>query len=495
MKTVLAEWHGQASLEDARRIREALAVVLEKYHVRQAQDFLLAAAELIVNLSRYPVPKPEHICVRFARDTYFWWLEVLDDGATFTDFNQKVDAAAPLEAAESGMGLKLLARRFDDVTYLPACYRDDRRNLMSLRQPIHDVPPLKKVLVVDDDPVWRAVLQGYLEQQYDVSLASSAEMGLDLIQREKPELVVCDLSMPEYDGSALFEWMSHIPHAATTAFIFLSGCEDKALIEQALSRPIDDFIRKPVDKSLLLQTMARVIARRRHMMSQLQRQVEEKITLGLHPALPGNIGDFACALRTALPEAGGGDLVLLRNQVIVFADLMGHGIQAKGFAYALAGYLRGLLAASCSAQVNIAAMLEQVAREFDDDPVLQQTLATLIAVELKDDGRISMVNAGQPHPCLIRANEVCDIPVEGPLPGLMVDGYRPVDMQLERGDRVLFYSDGFVDSAEEIDAELMDCLQQSAALPLDEAADSLIQFRRDRGRVDDDITLILLERC
>jgi len=101
MKTVLAEWHGQASLEDARRIREALTVVLEKYHVRQAQDFLLAAAELIVNLSRYPVPKPEHICVRFARDTYFWWLEVLDDGATFTDFNQKVDAAAPLEIIDT----------------------------------------------------------------------------------------------------------------------------------------------------------------------------------------------------------------------------------------------------------------------------------------------------------------------------------------------------------------------------------------------------------
>jgi len=140
-------------------------------------------------------------------------------------------------------------------------------------------------------------------------------------------------------------------------------------------------------------------------------------------------------------------------------------------------------------------MLEQVAREFDDDPVLQQTLATLIAVELKDDGRISMVNAGQPHPCLIRANEVCDIPVEGPLPGLMIDGYRPVDMQLDSGDRVLFYSDGFVDSAEEIDAELMDCLQQSAALSLGEAADSLIQCRRDRGGVDDDITLILLERC
>lgn len=493
MKTLLAEWHGQPKLEDARRIREALAEVLEKQRVCQANDFLLAASELIVNLSRYPDPKPAKLCLRFSRDDYFWWLELLDDGPSFSNFSQQIHHPDLLEAAENGMGLKLLASYFDDISYVPACYREDSMNLMLLRQPLTRGPQLQRVLVVDDDPVWRAVLSGYLAGQYQVVVADSVMQAFQLILEDKPDLVICDLNMPEHDGSVLFDWISHIPQVATTAFIYLSGCEDKALIESAVSRPIDDFLHKPVNKNLLLQTLARVLLRRQHLTDQIQREVDQKITLGLHPSLPDSIGSYRCALRTLVPEAGGGDLVLLRNSLLIFADLMGHGVQAKGFVFALAGYLRGLCAAAAGQQPDVALLLEQISRGFDDDPVLQETLATIIALQLEDD-RIRVANAGQPQPVLIRDGTLSRIPVDGPLPGLLVDTYQTLEIEMQVGDRLFLFSDGYLDAADVMPDAMVKALEQAAALPLGAAADFLMQATLNTAMPKDDLTLILLEK-
>ncbi|MCO4759682.1 MAG: SpoIIE family protein phosphatase [Oceanospirillaceae bacterium] len=495
MKTLLAEWHGKPQLEDARRIREALVDVLAKHGVEQANDFLLAASELIVNLTRYPNPKPNRLCLRFSRDEYFWWLELLDDGPSFSNFSQQINHPDLLEAAESGMGLKLLASHFDDISYVPACYREDGMNVMLLRQPVSKGLQLKRVLIVDDDPVWRAVLSGYLDGHYQVIVADSATQAFQLILQDKPDLVICDLKMPEHDGSVLFDWISHIPQVATTAFIYLSGCEDATLIENAVSRPIDDFLHKPVNKAELLQTLARVLLRRQHLTDQIQREVDQKITLGLHPSLPDTIGPFSCALRTVAPESGGGDLVLLRDSLLIFADLMGHGVQAKGFVFALAGYLRGLCGATARQQPDVAELLAQVAQGFDDDPVLQETLATITALELGAGGTVRIANAGQPQPVLIRGGEVTRIPVDGPLPGLLVDSYQALELELLSGDRLILFSDGYLDAAECMPDMMIKQLQYSATLPLGAAADFLMQETLNRSMPQDDLTLILLEKA
>lgn len=493
MKSLLAEWHGQPTLEEARRVRQALSDILEEHHVPKADSFLLAVAELIVNLTRYPEPRPSELCARFSKDDYYWNLELLDNGPSFNNFSQQIHDPQSVEAAESGMGLKLLASQFHELSYVPACYRDDNLNLMLLRQPINDVVEVQRVLVVDDDPVWRAVLNGYLSDQYQVIACSSVEEAFQQILEDKPVLVICDLQMPGHDGSVLFDWISHIPQVATTAFIYLSGSEDQKLISNAVSRPIDDFLRKPINKSELLQTLERALLRRKHLSDQIHRDVEDKITLGLHPSLPDTVGGMRCALRTVAPESGGGDLVLLRHSTLVFADLMGHGVQAKGFAFALAGYLRGLLAASATNHTDVALLLQQIAEAFNDDPVLSETLATIIALEFFDDGTLHIANAGQPQPILMRNGEVSCIPVDGPLLGLLVEQYRSQPLKLESGDRLLLFSDGFLDAGESISAELQNQLKHSASLPLSAAADYLLQVKLGRALPDDDMTIILLE--
>lgn len=500
MQRTLAQWHFTPDLIEARRLRLALDRVLQEHQVEHADDFLLACAELVVNLSRYPQPKPEHAELRFSRDEYFWQLELLDDGPSFSNFSQQLSCTEPLTAAEGGMGLKLLAASFDEFFYIPACYREDARNLMLLRQRIDTGRQLPQtLLLVDDDAAFQAVTAAYLTPQYRVIQAADVKQAFQLMLLHKPDLVVCDLSMPESDGPVLYDMIRHIPEVATTAFIYLSGCADEVLIERALSRPIDDFLHKPVTRQQLLESVSRALMRRQHLAEQIQRELEQKITLGLHPSLPGSIGGYRCALRTRLPEAGGGDLVLLKDSHLIFADLMGHGITAKGYVYALAGYMRGLCAAGLSLGMGVASLLEMVSRGFDEDPVLRETLATIMAVRLGDHGCITLANAGHPQPVLCRAGEVQRITVDGPLPGLLLDGYKEQSLQLLSGDRILLFSDGYLDAAESLSRTLEQQIIESCSMPLESAADYLMQYRPqlhncpEQEESVDDVTLIVLE--
>jgi CheY-like chemotaxis protein len=525
MQKTLVQWHFTPSLEAARKLREKLAQVLDTSievqgtmrKIAAKDPFLLACAELIVNLSRYPIPPPKTAQLRFSYDEYYWQLEILDDGPSFNNFSQQLSSTEPLIAAESGMGLKLLAASFDEFFYIPACYRQDAQNVMLLRQRVDQTKAAPKtLLLVDDDVVFRAVINAYLKDDYRIVQASNVNEAFELLLLHKPDLVICDLNMPGADGSILYEMIRPIPDVATTAFVYLSGSTDQQLIARALSRPIDDFMAKPVSKEQLQACVSRVLMRSHYLAQQLQHEFEQKITLGLHPSLPATIGEYHCALRTQLPEAGGGDLVLVHNKHLIFADLMGHGIGAKAFVYALAGYIRGLCAAgldlqdgAIGADKGCARLLKMVSRGFNQDPVLSETLATLLTLELSDDGVVTFANAGHPQPILCSKDaqsselKIQAVTVDGPLLGLQLDGYSEQQVQLNEGDRILLFSDGFLDATQALPTELVQKIQLSYEMPLESAADYLLQPLQSSvsACVDapinisdvDDVTLIVLQ--
>lgn len=502
MNKLLAQWHLQPELSEARRIREKLAVVLAQHQVPEADAFLLACAELIVNLHNYPEPKPSSVRLSFFSDEYSWWLELLDNGPSFNDFSRLINDPDPVAAAESGMGLKLLAHYFSEISYIPACYRDDACNQMLLRQPLtKELTEKPIILIVDDDPSYRALVSAYLSSEYQVIESENVRQGFDAVLRYKPELVICDIKMPESDGPVLFEQISHIPDVSDTAFIYLSGCNDPDLIAQAVSRPIDDFLEKPVTKAKLFDRVQRVLHRRQHLSKQIRRELEEKVTLGLKPSLSDPISGFKAEVRTLCPEAGGGDLLQQypksNSSLLLLADLMGHGLGAKGYAYALAGYLRGLCAALSLQKGDLDKLFKRLSSSFNSDTVLKETLTTIIALQIEDDGDIHILNAGQPYPIIINQQGAQQVTVNGPLLGLTLiedTEYLPYTFRLLPGERLLIFSDGFNDAAEPIAQELLETINDSLNLPLSAAADLILQQRLRVGDMDDDLTFILLEK-
>lgn len=84
---------------------------------------------------------------------------------------------------------------------------------------------MKKILVIDDDPAVLEFLRAKLGSRHEVVCASSSEGILGLVRRERPDLIVCDVELPDMDGgdisAELFadDELRHIPLLFLTALI------------------------------------------------------------------------------------------------------------------------------------------------------------------------------------------------------------------------------------------------------------------------------------
>jgi hypothetical protein len=116
-----------------------------------------------------------------------------------------------------------------------------------------------------------------------------------------------------------------------------------------------------------------------------------------------------------------------------------------------------------------------------------------MAVSFSSDGKVCIANAGHPFPILITNNDVKQISVDGPLPGLGLANYEEHCLTLDDKERLLIFSDGFLDAGEPISTELTQTLKHSMTLPISAAGDYLLQWRLNEGIVADDLTLMLLE--
>jgi DNA-binding response OmpR family regulator len=116
------------------------------------------------------------------------------------------------------------------------------------RVPTHEARD-KSVLVVDDDPNIRSLLQQELtEAGYKVRLAEDGRKALTLIREETPGLVILDVMMPEMNGFDVAAVLKNDPVTMDIPIIILSILEDK---ERGFRLGVDRYLTKPIDTASL----------------------------------------------------------------------------------------------------------------------------------------------------------------------------------------------------------------------------------------------------
>ncbi len=111
---------------------------------------------------------------------------------------------------------------------------------------------MKKILVVEDVDINRDLIMQILEEEYEVLGAANGREGIELAQKENPDLIIMDLSLPEVDGWEATkrlkadEATKHIPIIALSAHA-MSSDEDKAKMVGC-----DDYLSKPLSEDLLM---------------------------------------------------------------------------------------------------------------------------------------------------------------------------------------------------------------------------------------------------
>jgi CheY-like chemotaxis protein len=143
-------------------------------------------------------------------------------------------------------------------TAIEAVVAEARRVLLEARTTHRKLP---RVLYVEDSAQNRDVVRRYLQGLFEVIEAEDGEHGLERAQRDAPELVLMDLSLPRLDGWEATRRLkagpaAHVPVIALTAH---AGREDQA---RARAAGCDGYLTKPVERDQLIKTIHEQLGRR-----------------------------------------------------------------------------------------------------------------------------------------------------------------------------------------------------------------------------------------
>jgi DNA-binding NarL/FixJ family response regulator len=122
---------------------------------------------------------------------------------------------------------------------------------------------MNKILIIEDQPQMRRNLAFMLEmEKFAVLTAENGRQGLELARQHAPDLVICDVMMPELDGYAVLQALRAEAATATVPFIFLTAKGDKPDVRQGMNLGADDYLTKPVERGDLLAAVQTRLARR-----------------------------------------------------------------------------------------------------------------------------------------------------------------------------------------------------------------------------------------
>ena len=410
-----------------------------------------------------------------------------------------------------------------------------------------DVSPvsgsIRRVLVVDDSRLQRRILVASLKKWgFEVVEAESGEQAMEMCQQELPDLILSDWMMPGMTGIEFCRAFRESSGDGYSYFILLTSKSEKNEVAEGLDAGADDFLTKPVSSDELrarisagerILRMQRELFEKNRIVSETLDELQSvydaidkdlmqarKIQESLVPELSKDFGSSSVSLLLKPCGHIGGDLVGMFspgvNRLGFYSiDVSGHGITSAMMTARLGGYLSSTYFdqnVGMEKKFNrfyalrppeeVAGLLN--ARLIADTGIEEYFTMAYCIADLRT-GLVKMVQAGHPHPLLLRKDGSMEFIGQGGVPvGLVPDiGYSQEEFQMELGDRLLLYSDGFTEAHLE-DGTMLDsdglielvkkCKSgQSGQEFLDDLYWNLTQVMGKESGLEDDISATLFE--
>ena len=134
---------------------------------------------------------------------------------------------------------------------------------------------MKKILVIEDNETIRENTAEILElANYSVETAENGKIGIERALQNKPDLIVCDIMMPELDGYGVLNIVQHNPSLSNTAFIFLTAKAEGGDFRKGMGLGADDYITKPFSGTDLLNSVESRLRKAEAVMQQTASGIE-----------------------------------------------------------------------------------------------------------------------------------------------------------------------------------------------------------------------------
>ena len=178
---------------------------------------------------------------------------------------------------------------------------------------------MAKIVVIEDEMQIRLNLQMMLKAEgHDVTQAANGREGLARIAAGRPDLVLCDVMMPELDGFGVIEALRADPATADVPFVFLTALDDRASMRRGMNLGADDFLNKPFTRDELLDAVKTRLAKHQRtvdvLASRIVSQPEE-----MHARFRGRATGMADAPMDDTLAAGATGKMI--NGTVLFSDI------------------------------------------------------------------------------------------------------------------------------------------------------------------------------
>lgn len=115
---------------------------------------------------------------------------------------------------------------------------------------------MKRILVIEDEPEMRRNITALLRyKDYQPIAAENGRVGVELARREKPDLILCDVMMPELDGYGVLRALQADAALASIPFIFLTAKGEKDDLRSGMNLGADDYLTKPIANNELVEAI------------------------------------------------------------------------------------------------------------------------------------------------------------------------------------------------------------------------------------------------
>lgn len=131
------------------------------------------------------------------------------------------------------------------------------------------------ILLIEDNKDVRENTAEILELAgYSVATAADGKKGVEQVNKNKPDIIICDIMMPVLDGYGVLHMLSKNPDTAGIPFIFLTAKAERSEMRKGMEMGADDYITKPFDKSELLNAVEGRLKKMESIKKEYQKDME-----------------------------------------------------------------------------------------------------------------------------------------------------------------------------------------------------------------------------
>jgi len=374
----------------------------------------------------------------------------------------------------------------------------------------------RTLLLVDDDPENIKIVNSILGNKYKLRVATDGFEALELAKEEPlPGLILLDVIMPQMDGYEVCSQLKTDSKTHDIPVIFLTGRTEVADETRGFEVGAVDYIHKPfsppivtarVRTQLMLRDAHETVARQLLTINkelELAREVQRSILPHEVPQIQG----LEIAARYLPMSSVAGDFydfvgVDDNHLGVLIADVSGHGLSAA----LIASMLQTALAAESAHASDPAQVLTKLNQAFYGKFRDHYVTAAYLFVDMEKN---TVSYAGSAHPpllhCRAKTGEATEYEENGLMLGPFADStYSATTFALERGDRIVLFTDGIVETTDSSGNQfgmesLKKVLESKQDLPASRFADSLLYALSDWSEhaigtgQKDDITVLAID--